>query len=102
MCLLQNIAACDQEKVTTNKVRLPDRLTDKVIPMCRYALQATQKKHMAIVSQPFQIITSEISKMNCSKYMWDNKLCFHFQIKVPTKQIHSSRKYRSGKSDRYM
>ena len=29
--------------VTTKKVRLPDRQTDKVIPMCWYASQATQQ-----------------------------------------------------------
>ena len=42
MCRLRNIAMRDyQESVTT---RQTDRQTpDKVIPMCRYAWQATQK-----------------------------------------------------------
>ena len=42
MCCLRNIAMCDyQESVTTGQT---DRQTpDKVIPMCRYASQATQK-----------------------------------------------------------
>ena len=42
MCRLRNIAMRDyQESVTTGQT---DRKTpDKVIPMCRYALQATQK-----------------------------------------------------------
>ena len=49
MCRLRNIAMCDyQESVTTKKVWLPDRQTDrqtpdKVIPLCRYASQATQQ-----------------------------------------------------------
>ena len=38
MCSLQNIAVCDYpESVTTGQT------LDKVIPMCRYASQATQK-----------------------------------------------------------
>ena len=43
MCRLQNIAMCDyQESVTTRQI---DRQTlDKVISMCRYASQATQKE----------------------------------------------------------
>ena len=42
MCRLQNIAMHDyQESVTTGQT---DRQTpDKVMPMCRYASQATQK-----------------------------------------------------------
>ena len=46
MCRLQNIAMRDyQEIVTTGQTdRHTDRQTpDKVIPMCRYASQATQK-----------------------------------------------------------
>ena len=45
MCRLRNLAMRDyQESVTTKKVWLLDRQTpDKVIPLCRYALQATQK-----------------------------------------------------------
>ena len=38
MCRLQNIAL---ESVTDGQT--DGRTTDKVIPMCRYALQATQK-----------------------------------------------------------
>ena len=48
MCCLQNIAMRDyQESVTTGQTDTQtDRQTpDKVIPMCRYALQATQKSH---------------------------------------------------------
>ena len=42
MCRLRYIAMCDyQESVTTGQT---DRQTpDTVIPMCRYALQTTQK-----------------------------------------------------------
>ena len=41
MCRLQNMAMHDyQESVIT---RQTDRRTNKVIPMCRYALQATQQ-----------------------------------------------------------
>ena len=46
MCRLRNIAMRDyQESVTTGQTdRRTDRQTpDKVIPMCRYASQATQK-----------------------------------------------------------
>ena len=46
MCRLRNIAMCDyQESVTTRQTdRQTDRQTqDKVIPMCHYASQATQK-----------------------------------------------------------
>ena len=46
MCRLRNIAMRDyQESVTTGQTeRSTDRQTpNKVIPMCRYALQATQK-----------------------------------------------------------
>ena len=55
MCRLQNIAMPDyqesvttgqtdyQESVTTGQDRRTDKQTpEKVIPMCRYALQATQ------------------------------------------------------------
>ena len=47
-CHLLNIAMCDyQESVTTGQTdrhRQTDRQTpDKVIPMCHYASQATQK-----------------------------------------------------------
>ena len=44
MCRLRNIAMCDyQESVTTGQT---DRqIPDKAIPMCRYASQATQKRH---------------------------------------------------------
>ena len=48
MCRLRNIAMRDyQESVTTGQThRWTDRQTpDKVIPMCRYASQATQKGH---------------------------------------------------------
>ena len=49
MCRLQNIAMCDyQESVTigqTDRLRQVHRQTpDIVIPMCRYASQATQKQ----------------------------------------------------------
>ena len=46
MCHLRNIAMCDYlESVTTGQTDTQtDRQTqDKVIPMCRYASQATQK-----------------------------------------------------------
>ena len=46
MCRLQNIAMCDyQESVTTGQTHRQTHIQtpDKVIPMCRYALQATQK-----------------------------------------------------------
>ena len=46
MCRLQNIAMRDyQESVTTGQThrRTDRRMPDKVIPMCRYASQATQK-----------------------------------------------------------
>ena len=53
MCCLRNIAMCDyQESVTTGQTHRQtdgqtDRQTlDKVIPMCRYASQATQKGHL--------------------------------------------------------
>ena len=51
MCRLRNIAMRDyEESVTTGQTRTrtdgqTDRQTlDKVIPMCRYASQATQKR----------------------------------------------------------
>ena len=45
MCRLRNIAMRDyQESVTSGQT---DRQTpDKIIPMCHYALQATQKQGM--------------------------------------------------------
>ena len=47
MCRLQNLAMRDyQESVTTGHThtdRWTDETPDKVIPMCRYASQATQK-----------------------------------------------------------
>ena len=46
MCRLQNIALRDyQESVTTRQTdgRTDRQTPDKVIPMCRYASQATQK-----------------------------------------------------------
>ena len=45
MCPLRNIAMRDyQESVTTGQTHgRTDRQTDKVIPMCRYASQETQK-----------------------------------------------------------
>ena len=46
MCRLQNIAMRDyQESVTTRQTgrQTDSQMPDKVIPMCRYALQATQK-----------------------------------------------------------
>ena len=46
MCFLQNIAMCDyQESVTTGQMdgRMDRQMLDKVIPMCHYASQATQK-----------------------------------------------------------
>ena len=46
MCSLQNLAMCDyQESVTIGQTdRQTDRQTlDKVIPMCRHAMQVTQK-----------------------------------------------------------
>ena len=45
MCRLRNIAMHDyQESVTTGQTdRWTDRQTDKVIPMCHNASQATQK-----------------------------------------------------------
>ena len=62
MCRLRNIAMRDyQESVTTGQTHgLPDRQTDretdrqtpdKVIPMCRYASQATQKQPIKILKQ---------------------------------------------------
>ena len=47
MCRLRNIAMCDyQESVTTGQTdgRTDRQTPDKVIPMCHYALQATQKE----------------------------------------------------------
>ena len=44
MCHLRNIATCMrdyQESVTTGQT--DGQMPDKVIPMCRYASQATQK-----------------------------------------------------------
>ena len=50
MCHLRNIAMCDyQESVTTGQTDKPkDGWTDRVIPMCRYASQATQKLYWLI------------------------------------------------------
>ena len=46
MCPLQNIAMRDyQESVTTEQTDTHRQKPDKVIPMCLYASQATQK-HM--------------------------------------------------------
>ena len=47
MCRLRNIAMLDyQESVTIGQTdtRTHRQTPDKVIPMCRYALQATQKE----------------------------------------------------------
>ena len=46
MCRLRNIAMRDyQESVTTGQTegQMDRQMPDKVIPMCCYALQATQK-----------------------------------------------------------
>ena len=46
MCRLQNIALCDyQESVTTGQTDTQSdrQMPDKIIPVCRYASQATQK-----------------------------------------------------------
>ena len=62
MCRLQNIAL---ESVTEKCDRRTDRQkTDKVMPMCRYALQATQKLQQASSQnwspQAFALIGSKI------------------------------------------
>ena len=47
MCRLRNIAMCDyQESVTTGQThgRTDRQMPEKVIPMCRYASQASIKK----------------------------------------------------------
>ena len=45
MYRLRNIAMCDyQESVTTDR-QMYRQTADKVIPMCRYTLQATQKSY---------------------------------------------------------
>ena len=45
MCHLRNIAICDyQESVTTGQT------PDKVIPMCRYASQTTQKDFLKAIT----------------------------------------------------
>ena len=45
MCCLKNIAMCDyKESVTTGQTHTDRRMLDKVIPMCHYTSQATQKK----------------------------------------------------------
>ena len=55
MCCLRNIHMRDyQESVTTGQTYR--QMPDKVIPMCRYALQATQK------AQSFLIITMPPTK----------------------------------------
>ena len=48
MCRLQNIAMRDYQTDTWTDRRMDRQMPDKVIPMCRYALQATQKSWFTI------------------------------------------------------
>ena len=82
MCRLRNIAMRDyQESVTTGQTdRQTDRRTDgrtdrqppdKVIPMCRYASQATQK-----LDQTYELA----AVLNVTRYVYDQRrLCNKYQ-----------------------
>ena len=60
MCRLRNIAMHDyQESVTTGQTQADRQTPDKVIPMCRYASQATQKWLLSTLCK-FYIIPSYI------------------------------------------
>ena len=84
MCRPRNIAMHDyHESVTTKKVRLPDRQTpDKMIPMCRYAWQATQKSW---ISQLIWHISTATQLACLCADRWT-----HHKIVMPTGDAYSS------------
>ena len=61
MCCLGNIAMREyQESVTTGQTHR--QMLDKVIPMCRYALQATQKLDRSVKSKELLLTNSQLKK----------------------------------------
>ena len=75
MCRLRNIAMHDyKESVTTGQT---DRRTpDKVIPMCRYASQATQKCYYRKKATPEKVIPIfPFAKCILTKSLQVTKLC---------------------------
>ena len=70
MCRLRNIAMRDyQENVTTGHTdgRTDRQTPDKVILMCRYASQATQKflKHLNVYYIHYPLINMDITQYLC-------------------------------------
>ena len=82
MCCLRNIAMHDyQESVTTRQThgqidRRKDRqMLDKVIPMCRYAKQATQKTMITLCRINVGSLTRKNSHLGKHKLINMDQIC---------------------------